>query len=315
MPLSNFDHDPVAAFEQLLLSPAWGSTSHRARNHTLSADSTKVYRAMFGKFARWLASRAMPFSGLTPTDLDQFLRDNTDINSRIYLRYLRLFERTFDSLAVFPNPARHAIFTAMREQRVPDDAQSMVLNEAQLTAILARLPVYNANSWRAHAGWKTQRNRAMLLVFIFSGLTVAELIGLQLSDVAAQASLDHSSVLPLSPTGKSPTTTAHEAMLDPRGTPEFRQWLAYRESLPIPGTLVFPANLAGARLSAATVYRLVNHTLAAAGVEILRKGARTFRNTYAVEQLRAGMTPAELMVRLGLAERRSCVLYERLAKG
>jgi integrase/recombinase XerD len=77
----------------------------------------------------------------------------------------------------------------------------------------------------------------------------------------------------------------------------------------VSGRLLFPGNTTGGKVAAATLYRQVRATFAAAGIKLNREGGRTLRNTFAQRELEAGTTLDELGEYLGLHERRSVERY------
>lgn len=315
-----WDADPVAAFEAFLGTPAFVKTgSGRPRKNedaTLTDESRGVYLAMFRKYCRWLAKRGRRFTAVTAGDVGAFLaEDGREIQSAISHRYLRLLERCYKHLEVFPNPAGIALAVAVKDGTLKHNSATVVLTDEDVGKLLAALPSHSVKYPRGGLlnGWKRRRDRAMQLTMLCAGLRVSEVIGLLLSEVPSQPELDGSLRLDITPAEKHVTSVPHVATLRPIAVSEVLAWIAERVQLPIPGDRVFPANDRGDLLSAATVYRQVHQTFERAGVKPGRLGGRTLRNTLAVQDIRAGVPLETVAENLGLALE-SIDLYERIAK-
>jgi site-specific recombinase XerD len=321
--LKQWDTDPVSAFSAFVHGPDFARTSHRlglAAPKSLSAKSAEIYGFMFRKFAAWLAQENKRFSHLIDQDLVRFIsqiRNRGEQNSLITERYLRLLERCYKHLDIRPNPASAALKIATENQYIAKDKGMQVLGPEQVTAFVDALPPFEPGgpnrAGRPPKAWKRRRDHAMLAVMLFSGLRVAEAIGLRLSEVddAFDGELDEDAiVLRITPEGKHDTSHEHETILRAYGAHALRRWLGERAQLGIQGELVFPTSLAGDPLSRMTVYRQVKATFERAGIDVDRHGGRTLRNTFAVEELRDGGTKTDLKKYLGLALERSAELYE-----
>jgi integrase/recombinase XerD len=295
MTISTWDKDPIAAFEQFLLSPAFAQTAKRAAP-PVSTASAEIYQFMFGRVAKWMLARGRKFSSLQPSDLVEFLssRDarGRPLQSKIIYRYLRLLERCYEHLEQTPNPASTAI-VILGANRPARDREMVALSPGQGGQIIAAKPELTS--------WKRQRDRAMQLVMLCAGLRVAEAIGLLVREIATVPEADGTLRIRLTPSGKQPTSRAHETFLQQPAVEEVLAWLTARQRLEFPGDLVFPADDAGTPLHKSTVYRQSRSALKEAEVAMSHVGGRTLRNGFAVAELRAG-TPEETMrKRLGLA--------------
>jgi site-specific recombinase XerD len=313
--LNRWDQYPITCFNEFIVSIDFIETSPRLLDRgvqrPLSPGSAKTYRLMFGKFIRWLVSQGKAFSSVNHYDLLMFLELGTiignqkvnDLNSKITYRYLRLLERCFLYLDIQPNPAQHAIFDAVRNQKIGRDKAMVVLSSEQLQEFIAALPSAPKGSWKKH------RDRSMQLVMLFAGLRSAETIGLLTDELALTPEPNGSLILKITPERKHPTSYAHETYLHPAAVPDLLAWVSERKASGIPGQLLFPANLLGSALDKATVYRQVKATFRRAGLELQRSGGRTLRNTFAVQQIKSGTEPADLTGYLGLALERSTDAY------
>lgn len=321
--IQQWDTNPVTAFTTFIRGPDFARTSHRlgqADPRPLSTKSAEIYGFMFKKFAVWLAGENKRFSQMLDQDLVRFISQNRsrgEQNSLITERYLRLLERCYRHLGIAPNPASMALKIATENQYIARDKGMQVLQPDQIAAFVAALPPFEPQgpnrAGRPPKAWKRRRDHAMLATMLFSGLRVAEAIGLHLSEVddAFDGELDEDAiVLRITPEGKHDTSHEHETILRGYGAHALRRWLVERAQLGIQGDVVFPTSLAGEPLSRMTIYRHVKATFDRAGIDVDRHGGRTLRNTFAVEELRDGGTKADLKQYLGLALERSAEIYQ-----
>jgi len=317
--LTSWDADPVKSFKAFVSTTAFAETGRRQRAdgtlRVLSADSAKIYLFMFNNLAGWLQEQRLTFSRVTQADLLRFIgrtvKGKRVLNSKIAYRYLRLLERCYEHLGVVPNPAQEAILGIDRAHIAKDEA-GRTLSEDQLQRFFAALPAEAPRKRRntPFDGWKRRRDRAMQVVIALAGLKVTEAVGLLITEVGRQASIDGAIVLTITPTEKLDTSHEHEVTLPREGADELRAWLEERETMAIPGEFVFPANLTGARMTRKTVYMQMRATFARAGMDLSRSGGRTLRNTFAKRQLDQGASPDELKDVLGLALERSAADYK-----
>ena len=317
--LTFWDTDPVQAFSDLVSTEAFAETSRRASAEgtlkLLSAESAKIYKFMFNNVANWIQEQGLTFSTASQADLLRFIgrleKGKPVLNSKIAYRYLRLLERCYEHLGVTPNPAQQAILQIDRAHIKKDEA-GRSLSEDQLRRFFSALPADPPRRRRntPFDGWKRRRDRAMQVVIAMAGLRVSEAVGLLVSEVGRQAALDGSIELTITPSEKHDTSHEHTVTLPREGVDELRLWLEEREAMEIPGQLVFPANVAGKRLTRKTVYVQMRATFERAGLDLERSGGRTLRNTFAKRQLDAGAKPEELKDVLGLALERSAADYK-----
>lgn len=317
--LTSWDADPSRSFKEFVATTAFAETGRRQRAdgtlRVLSAESAKIYVFMFNNVASWFQEQRLTFSTVTQADLRRFIDRTVNgkrvLNSKIAYRYLRLLERCYEYLGVVPNPAQLAILGIDRAHMTKDDA-GRTLSDDQLQRFFAALPAEAPRRRRTTPfdGWKRRRDRAMQVVIALAGLRVSEAVGLLVSEVGRQASIDGSIVLSITPDEKHDTSHEHEIALPREGADELMAWLQERETMAIPGDFVFPANLTGARMTRKTVYMQMRATFERAGMDLSRSGGRTLRNTFARRQLDDGASPDELKDVLGLALERSAADYK-----
>lgn len=289
----------------------------------LGQGSVKGYTAMFSKFVRWMADQGLKIDGVAKEHVLQFLDAQMepqkkgrakDLNSEIRRRYVRLLERVYDHLQVRPNPARLAGYslTSMPGgggKDLPKEWLTFEQQAAFMLALPARASYLSEDSAKA---WRRRRDRAMMALMIGAGLTVAEVIELYIENIGDE---DPTGSVPVTiwPVPGSEFSRKHVTMLRPFAVPEVARWIEEREKMNVAGRLLFPATARGGKVAAATLYRQVRATFAAAGIKLNREGGRTLRNTFAQRELEAGTSLGELGEYLGLHERRSVERYAEQA--
>lgn len=286
--------EPDLAFATFLLSPKFQLLSRRRTSlqnedghpvppAPIRSSSAIVYRSMWVKYLRWLSERQLDLFDVSSTDLMAFLdqRDEggrAERSSLIKLKYLRIFERVYTHLQVPVNPARNAMFDALKSgNRAPvgHDEDKVSLTDAQQVEFMRALPPPD--------NWKRRRDRAMQAMMLGAGLKTSEVIGLRIGQVGEPDATEIPITIKASTGG---TAREHRAMLRAFAVEEVLAWMRERRDLGISGPLLFPATLNGGLLNHATVYRNVKKTFAAAGIDVSRKGGRTLRNAYAIRELK-----------------------------
>ena len=317
--LTSWDADPISEFKKFVLTTDFTKTSSRLPVDSIikpvSLESAKTYTFMFANLANWISDQDKTLSTLDQFDLVRFINRTANgkrvLNSKIAYRYLRLLERCYDHLSIVPNPARQTLASTTREI-LATDAAGRALSAEQLQRFFAALPTDPPRRRRLTPfdGWKRRRDRAMQVVIALAGLRVSEAIGLLMDEVGYQVAIDGSIELNITPEEKHDTSYEHMTTLPQDGVNELRPWLQERYKMAIPGQFVFPANVAGDKMTKKTVYMQIRSTFQRAGMDLSRAGGRTLRNTFAKRQLENGASPDELKDILGLALERSAADYK-----
>jgi integrase/recombinase XerD len=304
---------PAKAFDSFLVSPEFLALSLRKPGkgqdgaampaQPLRKSSANVYRAMFGRYLRWLDAHQLALFDVTSSNLLAFLQQPA-LTSRIKYRYLRLLDRIYTHLALEkPNPAQHACFDIFQGDRsqAGKDQPMVVLTAEQQAAFVDALP--------PPTSWKKTRDRAMQALMIGAGLKVSEVIGLRVENIGQRESSTGCIPITVSPSSAGGTVRWHQTQLRAFAVPEVLAWLQERQAHKIAGLLMFPASLHGGRLNPATVYRQVKATFSRAEIAVPRTGGRTLRNSYAVRELMAGADIELVGEFLGHRKRRSTEYY------
>ncbi|MYM92329.1 tyrosine-type recombinase/integrase [Duganella vulcania] len=336
-----WDKQPTKQFEQFVVSKEFAATSKRPKQENArppgedavtadppsedtvtglpGEDTVTVYKAMFGKFVRWMTKHDKRMSTLTPEDIITFVTarqgDEPTINSSIEYRYLRLLDRCYTYLKISPSPASVAGGIIWRNQQVKRDAGMVALTQEEQERFIKALPDAPLRQLPngLPAGWKRRRDRAMQLVMLTGGVKPAEVVGIHIQELDRTPNTEGFYKLKITPVDKHETSYKHEALLPGFAADEVFSWLMERTGLQIPGDLLFPGKLNGSKLDPSTVYRQVNQTFKRAGINATRTGGRTLRNTYARDELDKGTPVTELTKRLGLALERSTLRYKQRA--
>lgn len=305
--------DPVEAFAAYVLQSDF-ALNKRGEPLALRASSVVVYRARWGKFvADCLSPSGKTLAELTSVELQAFLEGMSPASRH---RYVRLLERVFDHLGglglVRQNPARALAISAPTRSN-QGHAGTAVLSAELQVAFLAALP--------EAVNWKRQRDRALISVILGAGLRVAEALKLTVDQLGALQE-DGSVPLEVFSTGAG---RRHRTRVQAFAAAEVLGWrdqrlvlLAPITEAMVPGRLLFPADGSGRALHPATVYRRVASVLKAAGIPesvIVRRGARTLRNTYAVRELTAGAPVSLVGESMGHVNDRATQHYLAIARG
>jgi integrase len=271
--------EPETAFDAFLVG-------YRFNGRRLRASSFAVYKGMFSRLLIWAKEQGKPLFEVGQDGLQHFL-DGRRLSAQTRHRYLLLFSTMFEHLAhiragqspVAPqddNPARSLLLE--REAPGRDDPDFLEAHEVQ--RFMAAIP--------SDGNWKRQRDRALLMLLLGSGLRSSEVLSLCTSDLllkdgapnrlwvqahkprpARQVPIQHWAIPPMSEWLQERARYASGNA--PRSVRGKEQRLA--------GNLLFPANLAGAALNPLTLFRLVKTTLEAAGLVKRYEGPTLLRNS------------------------------------
>lgn len=330
---------PSVAFDAFVLSERFIELGRRPEQRgddgelkprpPIRERSAKMYRAMFGRFLRWMEERNTDLFLVTAVDLIAFLNSRRAtkvgkpeeveakvLNSRIRVRYLRMLERIYAHLKMAPNPASEAAKSVFdTKDAAGQDAPKVWLTLAEQKRFMTALPPCELRtaeiepiSVSSTKAWRRRRDRAMLCMLLGAGVTVAELAGLYVENVGEPLE-DGSVPITISPGATGGVKRKHVTVLRPFAVQEVLDWLEEREALRFPKKFLFPSGRTGSRVDETTVYLLVRETLRQAGIQIAHMGPRTLRNTFAHRELAAGVPIEDVMEFMGFHEERSIGKY------
>lgn len=319
--------EPISAFIEFIQSTDFAKTALVTRkNGRLSDQSINVYRAMFSRFLIYIYAINKTLFDVTPEEIYAFLTATYEtkagkkliLESDIQNRYLRLLERVFTYLECNPRPTDNINLGRLKDhyQLRGRDKQTVALNDVEITAFLSCLPAPMAKerSGRLSANWKKKRDRALQCVVLGAGLTVAEVVKLEIDAIDSELQLDGSLGIQVNEYElENEFENMHMTYMHSELVPELEAWLTERKKLFPQGTLIFPGTT-GQQLDKATVYRQIRKTFESAGIELPRRGGRTLRNTFAIREIQSGTDSQELLHKMGLFEERSLEIYNTVAE-
>lgn len=330
---STWHRTPEQAFAAFVASPDFLKHSQRrvtqpgadGKPRSLRPSSIAIYCDMWRRYLRWLKEQSLSLFDVTKADLEAFLEHRNEDGMRslesftIRRQYLTMFERVYRHLGVAPNPAGSIRIDISRDRTDSRklrgrNAPTAVLSLADQQAFFNALPSTTSDAVRD--SWKVRRDRALQALMLGAGMKVSEAVLVRTDDIKEdRLTADGSLVVDIRPlAGADSTIRPHSTRLYPPALDIVRQWIAERKTLAISGTLLFPSTSRGGPLDKSVVYRKTKETYVAAGLDVVHKGGRTLRNTFAVSQLQAGQAPEVVKEYLGHRDDRSIETYTTAAK-
>ncbi len=282
--LSDWENDPLACFEGWLAM------------NGMSLESAKVYRFMWGKFARWMHDHDLGFARIRSSHIEQFL-DDAGLTKQHRYRYVRLIERIYQHLAL-ENPSLGNPGSQAARQRIGEgtNAPTAYLEETKRDAVIQWIgrDLSGETYDRKDAAWKEKRDLAIAAVMLGGGVKVGEARGLSVSCISS----DSASIDILVENGPGHTTC-----LLPFARGVLKQWLEQRARMRFPGNWLFVAGADGRQMDTATLYRRVQRVMERAGVDLdSREGPQTLRNSFVAMLFAQDVPDAVVGDYLGLRE-------------
>lgn len=256
--VSDWARDPDEAFDAFM-------SSYRFEGRGLRQSSYVVYRGMFQRLRRWMEDAGLAVVDLDEAQLESFL-DSRNLSGETRHRYLLVFTALYRHLAelreIQDNPARALLL----QSHPPDREAPEALTPAEVEAVVA--------SWPTVKTWKHARSKALTFIILGSGLRSSEALTLKTQELNRKG-------------GRIATiwVKRHGVHLERTvplqgfAEPVLQEWLSLRETLSLPGSLVFPADAKGGPLSPATLFRQTQTALERAGVARRYEGPTLLRNT------------------------------------
>jgi len=271
--------EPDVAFDSFL-------SGYRFNQRRLRPSSFVVYKGMFNRLRVWAKEQGISLFETKEPAIEQFL-DARRLSPETRHRYLLLFTTLFEHLAQLNaegsslalskinNPAR----TLLLEREAPSREDPDFLNESEVQRFVEALPL--------GTNWKRLRDRAMALLVLGAGLRSSEVLSMKVSDLRLKSGeIEGVWVRAHKP------RSARQVPIQLWAAPELATWLQARDVLTsdaalkirgrahrLVGDLLFPANMAGAQLQPATLFRLVKTALDQAGIVKRYEGPTLLRNS------------------------------------
>lgn len=264
--LAEWEAEPAAAFDAFL-------AGFKFDGRHLRESSFTIYRGMFDRLRRWALEQGKSVLQLDESALEVFL-EMRGLSPETRHRYLLVFSTWFAHLAQLrlaadtasgANPARLLLLETKAPER--EDPEALTPDELQL--FWDALP--------AATTWKKARTNALVYAILGAGLRSSEALSLTLTDLP----LKNGMLETVWVQARKPRPE-RQVPIQPFARPILQDWLDQRAQLGIPGTRVFPSNLAGAALQPVTLFRLIQSTLEHAGITKRYEGATLLRNTCGV---------------------------------
>lgn len=260
--------------------------AHALAGAPLSAHTRRAYRSRVAGFLRWLAIGALALPG-DPLG-DPRARDRAVAAYRSWLTTVRGARPTTvnAALTALDHFYRHLRLgpAATDREELPASVRR-ALPADQVQALLATVDAHGS-----------PRDRAITYTLLFTGVRVAELVGLDMSDLHLAARSSHLLVRDRDGAG------SRRVPIEPPPRPALRAWLGERLRWAGAGaTEALFVNRRGGRLSTRSVDALVSELGEEAGLsgQTGPLTPRVLRHTCGARLLRAGEDPAAVAHRLG----------------
>ncbi|MGE5450729.1 MAG: tyrosine-type recombinase/integrase [Acidobacteriota bacterium] len=299
-----------------------------SKNQTFAAQSIMQYSAMLGAAADWMAQhRGKTLLNLDSTDLEAFVKGFVGKNGSApspatLLRYIKRLDHVL----------AHLVTEGLRQDnpiaRWGTGPLPMVV-ERSVPPFLSRDDSERFIQWvlaQPCLHWVDTRNRALRLLFLAAGITVAESRRLQADDVIWQGADDaHLKVR------QGATRHVRLVPLASWSLPALRQWQDTRKAIidrhgsrmagtdsgtrpsgaPLflskskaGGVHADGSDMVGKPMTASELYEVVRPAIAAICADSdIQLGPQTLRNTFILRQLQAGLDDQTIMSWLGLKTR------------
>lgn len=291
---------PVQAFE------AW-KQSQRVHGTEFDEHSIEQYRSMWRRHCSWLSQAGLSLHTVDAHDIECFLASlrggrlaHKPVAASTKRRYLFLLHRTYAHLALLGVIKRNPVaeLPELARHQASERPARTLLRQDQEQAYIDWCMAQPAERW------DQIRNRALRLLFLASGITVAEARMLTVNDVAVldEDPINGFAALVLPAHGNTP---ARDAPVSAFAVKPLKQWLDARYPIGGSGVSLFAAGRpytlcsiidpaeghmrpADDPLSAEEIYQIVCNALRAIGFDGQRAGPSTLRNAYMARQIRHG---------------------------
>lgn len=263
-----------------------------------SHRSIVQHTAMFERFLRHLSQRRTTLATFGPEHLESFFEDVDNRcapGTTTRLRYIQLINRLCRHLvAVGVRQSNPASIFAVTVAWPDDEPEPLFLDPAADTALQAQVQSDPADDARV------ARNRAVVAIFLGTGITAAELRTTRVSHIVFDEARPYLHVLKHGP--RLERIVALPAFC----TPALHGWQRHHPASP--EALLFPApRTTDKPTNDVLLGAIVRDALGAIGFTAPDMSPRVLRNTFARRHLLAGRTNEEVSQFLGLASQRTAV--------
>lgn len=310
-------YDFARIFEQWVAHREQAGWTSRA-SRPLREDSIVVYREMWNALAEYcVAARISPF-GISSGDLESFLasrkgKEGRALSKPYAFRMLSLVDKVLNLEARLTK--RNAWEGAQALLRSPDyrfandeylESLPDALTEHESEQLIAWLAVPDL---QALPSWKALRDRAAVAVMLGAGLAPGDTRALALEGCKRNA---QGIIWKLSVPGDG-NGPARESPIAEWASELLEAWLTLRSQLVIPGASVFPGTRNGRSWGKSSLFESVTQLLEDAGYP--GRSGMALRHSFALRQLKQGVSVDELQTWLGLKEGGMLDRYRRMVFG
>ncbi|MFM0051540.1 tyrosine-type recombinase/integrase [Caballeronia grimmiae] len=262
------------------------------------ADQSIVqHRSMFSRFNDYLAAHHATVASYGADHLDGFFTDLAHDCARgttTRLRYLKLIDRFTRHLVNLELRADNPAAQMLVNENWPEDEPTPIYLSSEDDARLQAVCVAKADT-----GFKELRNTAIVVLFLASGVTAAELRQLRVDD------LDMDGERPTVFVEKHGPRIARRVPIDAFAADVLRKYHAVRRTIPCATQWLFIATAGGKPMQPDTMLKCVRAALSRAGLTAADESPRLLRNTYGRRHIVAGKTNEQVSNLMGLSSHRT----------
>ena len=301
----------------------------------ISLDSSEqAYRDIWAVFVKWCLSQTptVQLTSLSVTDLQNFIDtragrgdgpSHVSWTPRYIWRFLHLVDRVTAHMAsstgsLANSAAREVLIAHPQWQHANAAHQDLLpehLNAGQAGQLVAFLNTARPRPGREAVSlkWQELRNRCGVALQLGAGLTPAEVRSLLVTEVVvergARKGIPWKIEVP-----QSAVTPSREAPVLPWAARLLQYWMDSRAGLAIAGPYLLPSTKAGKAWGKVSQYESVAKVLSDAGLapHVVQGGSYRLRHTFALRQLRRGISPEEVAKCLGIVDPGVMARYRRV---
>lgn len=277
--------------------------SQRVNRKEFAPHSVEQYESMFRAYLRWLNERGVSMAHAKPEHLDLFLsskngRDGKPAAPTTRRRYLHLLNNVYEHIRLLElrkdNPVAPLI-DLTRNQDYEKPAPTILAFEVADRYIRWTLA-------QSEGEWNELRDKALRMVFISSGLTVAEVQALHPDDCVTDQGMTALNV------DAHGFVMARMAPVSQQGAAVLLRWKDCLKKLNPMSEHLFPARVScfghdepgATAVASAEAFLIVQDAMTAIGYDKPRQGPQTLRNTFIARQLWDGKPVERIMAWCGL---------------
>jgi len=286
--------DPERAYTEWQHEEAAG-----ADRRPFSEQSIVQHRAMFARFHRYLVSHRQTVATYGADHVDAFfeaIATDCTPGTTTHIRYLKLIDRFTRHLVAIDERKDNPAAEMLTRWTWPDDEPAPIY-----LSLTDDKRLQEACCPTVDATFKQIRNKAVVALFLGSGITAAECRRLHLADLIVDG------LRPDVFVEKSGPRIARTVPLDAFSLDVLRDFHEARRGLNCANDWLFVATSAGKPMKDDTLGQCVRSALKTLNISAADMSPRLLRNTYGRRHLHAGRTNEEVSNLLGLSSHRTAV--------